>query len=400
MIDKKGGGVMGNGVSISRLALLSGVLSLGGCIELLSTTPPQITDQSQITAAPPNITLTSVQQNIAYADILIDMYNKRTVDLRNTGYWMTAPLYAAAVAAGAVTLHGANTNVLVDLGLGTGAYYVLNQNLDFSGRAEVLSASTENWRCFKTAAEKVKFFDPKQSGGPDFGTIIQTRKARLDRNLGKAKGYIANSSGSDGNVRAALAAAIALGTSSKPLAVKNSQAVAAIPATLEKYRQKIENRVATLYFGKMQQFSAKATLDAVTGSIKELEDHKSQMQATRNALDGNAGLDPDGKNKQSVQSMNVPGKADDSVTRIPGAPTEQEQKADTNQAKIDNLGIQAATPDAVGSPRQRTAPNVVNLDKKMRAMTYIINETLEQLVSDPETLSAIELPVELAKCVP
>ncbi len=361
------------------------VFLIAGCGDhLLSTSPPRVDNQAIVDKTVKTETpLTTVNQNVIFAETLMEMYDARAVDLRDAGYWSTIPFYAAAVATGVVLLHGANTNVVADIGLGVGGYYALTQSLDFSGRAEVLANSVSNWQCFSDAAGRVAFVDPDPGQAASVtGRRIVARRDRLVRNLDKARAYLYNGARADDATFAALRAAIAVGEKALPMADGNVQAASDVNRNLNKYRRMILRSVASSYVGKMKPFSYKGTIDGINDNMDSLVQYKAKAQNIRDSLaaNSNPGVDATG---QGVLNSTPPVPAPAPAVAAP-ADSKEVVEAD-QQARVDGL-----PPLAKG----------VDGTRQMRAMIYVLTETARQVADDPDAAALAALPVELAKCVP
>jgi hypothetical protein len=381
---------------IIRLALVGGIGMTSGCSSIFSTTPPRITDANQLNAASSSVLqLSSVRQNVIFARKLVEMYDSQVVDLRDAGYWSTVPLYAAAIATGAVLAHGANTNVLIDIGLGTGGYYALTQSLDFSGRADVLTRATKNWTCFANAAGKVDFIDPRTGTNGKVGAVLSARRDRLSRNVRSAIAYQANGGDAPDDVLKALGDAITLGRKAEPAAQAAVDAADDALSVLEEFRDEIERKIKLEYYGRLKPFDYDATLGSLTGSVKKVAEHQGEVIKLREALDRSLSNDPNQENESALKDIQAPGGPEDSVAVNPASPSIKEQRADEKQSKIDNMNALGATLAQTGR-----ASRPFNAERKMRALTYIINETVRQITEDTETPKLLALRGELAKCVP
>ena len=371
---------------------LAALLTVGCDSLALSPTPPVLKTSVPVSELlEKDYPLTTVKENVAFAKAMNRLYEGSAGNLRSYAYFSSLPFYAAAIATGAILLHGAETNIIADLGLGVGGYYTLTQSLDFSGRAEVLNDATAKWKCFAEHANRVAFADRK-SDGKQTGEAkrIGARYGYLSRNLSSARAYLDHGGTADTETITALKAAFDSGTKSLLVAERNGRDLGNVKDTLDKYRDSILNAVNISYSGKMKSFNYKEIVNQLSVVVGEEAKYKADAQSARDAV------------ANAPKAPGTPVPAQDKGTLSSMLASSSLLTTDSSQA-VRDLMADPTDKGAIETLRQEQLESGLKAEisdvRAMRALTYRLNEMSLELANDSDGAALASLPVELAKCV-
>lgn len=351
-------------------------LSLSACAQVTDAVkgaPPSEVEAIGEMADTKMPALNTVQQNITFANTLIRLYDDRSGRLRDADYYSTLPLYAAAVASGAMLLNNVNHNILLKVGAGAAGYYAGLSSLDFDGRAEVLEGATGAWQCFSDAAARVDFLDPATpppaGTKPQLGVRLQHDYELLDRTIRKARAYLSNGTPMDDATRTALIHAVDAANTILPSAERVARQATQADLILAKQRRAILRAVSIAYRGKRQPFNYQSVLNGTTTAVDHVLEQRSAAGQSNDKL---AQLNKD------ALSQDLPAE----TRAADGGANAGESRTQAFSAYVN--GVTADRPDS----------------RKLRAIAYILAEMTERFSYGLQAKAVSELPLDLAKCTP
>lgn len=220
---------------------------------------------------PRKISFKTVKENVDYGHLMMRLYDEKALVLGDDDFAMSIPVFALAATSISMLAFGTDAETAAGVGLGAGALEVGRRQLDFAGRAKVLSDGVVSWKCFKEKASTVGFLDHPN---PDryAKKIEDAQKTLKDRiqDADEAIGKIDPSQSGNAQAIEALREARTAAQQALPVAGRTITAAKNALVVLDDERFLMESAIRHKYAGVVKPFDASSGRQMVIGAFKQV----------------------------------------------------------------------------------------------------------------------------------